>query len=112
MKITTRPATAGDVLAFFGKKAPQTIRAHVMERDGEVLGIGGYYLAGGTVVVFSDLKDGVPKLRVWREALAMMDRLKFPAICMATENSGRFLRRLGWQYVGPSDEGDVYQWQR
>ncbi len=107
----TRPATAADVVEYFGQKAPQTIRASVFEVDGELIGIAGYYLAGGVAVVFSDNKPDIPKMTIWRHAKAMMDSLRLPAICFATETSGPFLERLGWQFIEETDAGDMYKWQ-
>ena len=106
-----RPATSADVLAYFGEKAPQTIRANVLDVDGEVLGIAGYYLHGGNAVVFSDNKPDIPKLTIWRQAKALMKSLRLPSVCFATETSGPFLKRLGWQFVEETDAGDMYKWQ-
>ena len=83
------------------------MRARVLERDGEVVGIAGYYLVGGVAFMFSDNRDDIPKLTIWREAKAMMAEMKLPAICTATEQSGPFLERLGWVPVG----NGVYSWQ-
>lgn len=83
-----------------------TVRATVWERDGEVVGLAGYYLHGDVAVVFSEAKEGLPKLAVWREAKAFMARLKRPAVCF-TEGSGRFLERLGWV----KGQGEEYRWQ-
>lgn len=111
-KITTksRPATAGDVEAFFGRSVPHTIRARVLERDGAVVGVAGYYIINGLAVMFSDSKGDISKMTIWRESKAMMDGMKIPAICVSQDGSGPFLERLGWQYVGPSADGEVYKW--
>lgn len=106
-KTKTRPATMADFRSFFGRSAPHTIRARVLEIDGEVMGIAGYYLVNGAAFVFSDNKEGIPMIRIWREAKAFMESLNLPAICMADENSGPFLERLGWQSV----DGEFYKWQ-
>lgn len=111
-KPETRPATAADLLAFFGQASPVSVRAQVMTIDGAVVGVAGYYIANGVAVVFSDAKDGIPKMAIWRAAKAFMADFKLPAICVAEENSGPFLERLGWVHVGPSEAGEVYQWQR
>lgn len=105
MKIT-RDAVAGDILSFYGRTAPQTLRARVLERDGEVIGIAGYYVLNGHALVFSDNREGIPKMTIWREAVKFMADLKLPAICLASEDSGAFLKRLGWRHV----EGETYQW--
>ncbi len=83
-----------------------TVRARVWERDGEILGIAGYHLVGGTAVVFSESKPGLPKAAVWRESLKFMADLKRPAVCFS-ESAGPFLERLGWI----KGEGEEYTWQ-
>lgn len=106
----SRPATAADFRAFFGREAPHALRARALERNGEVLGLAGWYLAAGKAVVFSDMKPGIPKSLIWREARAFMAELRLPAICVASEGAGPFLERLGWVHVSGSDVGEVYAW--
>lgn len=107
----SRPATRADIYRFFGKIPGQSLRARVLEVDGEIVGVAGYYLMGNVAVMFSDSKGDIPKMTIWRESKAMMDRIKIPAICIAQEGSGRFLKRLGWTYAGPSPDGEVYEWR-
>lgn len=83
----------------------------MLEIDGKVVGLAGYYLMGGHAVMFSDGKEGIPKMTIWRESVAMMQSMKLPAICFSHDGSGPFLKRLGWTYVGPSPDGEVYKWQ-
>ena len=106
----SRLATTADLLTFYGRLPPYSVRARVLEIDGELLGVAGYHITNGMAVMFSDWKEGIPAITVWREAVAMMKEIKMPAICVATDQSGKFLKRLGWQYAGPSDDGDVYSW--
>jgi hypothetical protein len=68
-------------------------------------------MTGTRAVVFSDMVKDIPKAVIWREAIGLMARIKVPAICIAAHGSGNFLKRLGWQYQGPSEDGDVYEWQ-
>ena len=110
-KIIVRAATPADVRDYFGQNSPQTVRAKVLEADGEVMGIAGYYLSGGVAIVFSDNKPGIPKMTIWRQSVALMNSLTIPALCVASEGSERFLERLGWARVGPTDAGVIYQWQ-
>ena len=85
----------------------------MLELDGKLQGIAGYWVVNGTAVVFSDtVPDAeIPRLRIWRESLAFMKQLDMPARCLADETSGRFLARLGWEHLGSSDEGEIYEWQ-
>lgn len=107
----SRMATQGDILQFFEKLPPQTIRARVLERDGEVVGVAGYFVTGGMAVMFSDKRADIPKMTIWREAVAMMKGMKIPAVCVAESGSGPFLERLGWKRAGTSADGDVYTWR-
>lgn len=109
--LEVRAASAADVREFYGKLPPQTIRAKVLERDGEVVGVAGYYVGGPTAVVFSDAKEGIPKIRIWREAVKFMRELNLPALCVATPGSEAFLQRLGWTFAGLDDGKEVYRWQ-
>lgn len=111
MATKSRPATQADLLTFFGRLPDCSVRARVLEQGGEIVGVAGYFMAGGRAVVFSDLKGDVPNMTIWREAKALMDSLRVPALCIAENGSGPFLERLGWQYVGPSADGEVYEWQ-
>lgn len=104
-KITTRPATQADISGFYGRLPLRSVRAWVMEIDGEAAGIAGWGIEAGHVVVFSDLRDGVPKMTVWRKAKEFMAMIDFPAVCQCTETSGPFLERLGWRHVG----GTIYR---
>lgn len=104
-KTTTRPANASDILGFFGKGAPRTIRARALDVGGEVVGIAGYYVSDGVAVVFSDIRKGIPKMTIWREALSLMNSLKLPAVCEGSPESARFLKRLGWSQV---DDGYLF----
>lgn len=109
----SRPATAADFRQFFGRLPETTVRARAIEIDGEVVGIGGYYVLGEQAVMFSDHKPGaIPKITIWREVKAFMDTIEMPAICRCTKGSERFLQRLGWVLAEHTDDGDLYRWQR
>lgn len=109
--IKSRPAKASDIEAYFEKSAPQTVRARALEVNGKVVGVAGYYLQSGVAVVFSDNMEEIPKIRIWREAKAIMDSITIPAICFGDDRSGPFLKRLGWHFAGQTDVGDLYKWQ-
>lgn len=109
-RLKSRLATRADITAFFGKTPSQTVRARVLEVDDQIVGVAGYWLAGGVAVMFSDIRGDIPNLTIWRESKAMMQSMNIPALCIATAGSERFLERLGWHYVGPSSDGGVFQW--
>lgn len=102
---------AADLAQFFGEKLPMSVRARVIERDGDVVAVAGYYFAGSRVAVFSDLKADLPKMTIWREAKALMDGISLPAYCMTNTGAGQFLKRLGWDFHSTSPDGDFYTWQ-
>lgn len=110
--IETRLATADDIFAFYGKMPPRSVRAWAMERDGVVVGLAGYFVAGGRAVMFSDINAPIPAVAIWRASKALMENLRIPAICVGTEKSKPFLERLGWEYVGDSSDGMVFEWSR
>lgn len=107
MPIEVRAAVAADIFAFYGRTAPQSLRAKVLVRDGEVIGLAGHYLMNGVAVVFSESKGDVPKMTVWRESVKFMKTLSLPAICVASDGSGPFLERLGWRHV----DGEIYRYE-
>lgn len=87
------------------------MRARVIERDGEVVAVAGYYVTNGWAAVFSDIKDEtLPKLLIWREALKVMRDVKIKAFCVGDEKSGAFLQRLGWKFNNSGPDGDIYTW--
>lgn len=103
--LRTRTATRSDIVSFYGDIPAQTFRAWVLEDDEEIKGVAGYYAMGDMVVVFSDVKEGVPKMTIWRQAKALMESIPGPAICYSND-SKPFLERLGWE-----DTGDgVFKW--
>lgn len=105
----TRPASRRDLLDFYGRLPERNSFSQVLERDGEVVGIAGYLVAGGVRFAFSETNDKieeVPKTRIWKEAKKFMKLLP-PCFC-ESKNSGEFLTRLGWEQVG---EGNIYKWE-
>lgn len=87
------------------------MRARVLEVDGEVVGIGGYWVLNGVAIVFSDVAGDISPIRIWREAVEFMNDLDMPARCVADAGSEKFLKRLGWVHLGSSDDGEVFEWQ-
>jgi len=100
------------MIEFFGTLPSYTLRATVWEIDGKVVAMIGYWMIAGQAVVFSDIDPlaEAPAIRIWREAKAFMDNLKHDARCVAQEGSERFLESLGWQHIGTSDDGEIFEW--
>lgn len=120
--IEIRPATAADVLAFFGRSPQKTMQAVVVIKDGELSAFAGVTIERNQIIAFSDVKDGVrvPNITVWRCAKAIMKYIRgrqAPVFAIASPDiprSGRFLQTLGFTYVGPCESGNVYRldpWQ-
>lgn len=106
MRLEGRPATAADVRDYFEGKIPTSLRAWVLEVDGEVAGIAGYHFVGKNARVFSEMRRPIPRAAIWRESVKFMRRISFPAFCEADESSGPFLERLGWK----TEDGVIYRW--
>lgn len=104
-KTKIEPATAQDFQSFFGESAPVTMRAWVLRLDGEIVGIGGYFMAGARAVAFSDLREDIaaPKLTIWRAAKQLMSKITAPATCRS--DNEKLMRSLGWRHV----IGDVWE---
>lgn len=99
------------MIEMFGKPYSATLRAWSLEADGKVVAMAGYFMSAGKAVVFSDIKEDVPKMTIWREAKRFMDQLNVPSVCLAEDEAGPFLERLGWVFEGHSQDGGVYTWQ-
>jgi hypothetical protein len=114
-----RTARPSDFQEIYDRPAPVSMRAWSAELDGEVLGMAGYYIASGQIMVFSTMKDRmrdfpVTIMRASRRFMASLKEAKLPAICVASPDEGNscaFLERLGWSHAGTGDEGEVYTWR-
>lgn len=111
--VTFRPATARDFETFYGRPAPQTVRALVAVKDGEVIGLGGYWLRDGDAVAFSDIKPEFRKRpkEILKAARLLVGYLREKGIPMVAEasphekNSPRMLRWAGFEQI----EGSLYR---
>lgn len=109
------PATDEMIRRFYGGPVPQTVRAVAGVRDGEVLGIGGYYVCGPRVVIFSDIKPeylGMKKsiVKATRKVLEMVRESGMPAMAVpddGIDGAKFFLDRLGFI----EQNHGVYEWR-
>lgn len=107
MGLDIRPATRASLREFYGRDIPVTTRAWTLHYAGQMVGVGGYYLLPRTKLVYTDLRDGVPKVVIMRAARALMDRIQPPAMALCERpRARRLLTRLGWRDTG---EG-VFEW--
>jgi hypothetical protein len=109
------PATEEMIREFYGSNPPRTVRAIAGVRDGEVLGVGGYYILGRRVFVFSDIKPEAMKekkaiVRATKIVLGMVRKSGIPGMAIADdgiEGAEKFLSRIGFE----KQPSGVYEWQ-
>lgn len=115
--ITVRYATKEDVDAFhrMHESIPDhghthtlenTIRAWVVEKDGELACIAGVIFGKGYVEAFSDMMPGLKasKRTIYKYAKILANNIKglnIPVIALAKENpdSSKFLMSMGFKFV-------------
>lgn len=93
-----RDATRADFEAFFGIPPPFSMRAQVAEKDGEVVGIGGYHFDCGVAVAFTNHKPGLTRREVvlcGRRMMDMLSGLKTMVVARCDENDTA-LRHFGF----------------
>lgn len=118
-KVELRDATPGDIKRWYNGPPPVSMRAQVLEVDGELLAIWGVQSTQGEVVCFSTIK---PEARVLKrevvKGIRMMRKLLqqyAQVIAFATEaepTSENFIKHVGFVYAGESAHGRVYSWVR
>lgn len=115
-RLISRPATAADIRAFYGDRPHPTLKALVVTRADEVLGVIGLAREGRRAKYFSEIKEDLrPRLKrmislrtIWKSMdLVRNSRLPVYALAQADEpDSHRVLQRLGFVQI----ESEVYQW--
>ncbi len=110
-----RLATAEDVKEFYGS-FPQSIKALVMEDNGELIGIACVTIENSRMFALSEMKRKIPAKAIWRGVLAFRELIKdvrcpILAICNKQyNNSPAFLEKVGFRYLRNIPEGDIYLW--
>ena len=112
-------ATAADVRAFYGEPSPYSLRACVALLDGKPVALGGYAYRAGLLYAFLELKEEMRTRRVsiarfTRRLVEIFDR-GMPGMAIAAPDeptADRFLRWVGFEYVGACDDGEVYRWRK
>ena len=113
-EILTRPATAQDIEAYYGKEPRGTLRAYAAIMDGEVVGLIGIVREATVGRFFCDFK---PKLQPYLQSITIMravkrsmefaDQYRGPVVAVAEHAEGcRILHRLGWTHL----QGELYGW--
>lgn len=117
-RLISRPATAGDIRAFYGDRPHPTLKAIVVAQGPEILGVIGLAREATRAKFFSEIREDLrPRLKrmislrtIWA-AMELVRQSKLPVFAIAQEDepdSHRVLKRLGFVHL----EGDVYQWPR
>lgn len=112
--VKIKPATREDLISFYGEQLNRTVYAYVGERDGEVLGLGGYYFDKDSIVMFSDIKpEGRDKkksiVKIIKIIMKAARKHRLPIVAVPDddyESSCQLLKRLGFENFG-----EVYIWQ-
>ena len=103
-----RPATAQDFVTTFKRPTARTVMAWVVEEEGTVLGIGGFYMDTGRVVMFAEIAEGARTRCRWparamltsaRHVLAQALKTGMPVYAVAdpaVKNAAKLLEKIGF----------------
>lgn len=114
-----RPATADDLVSFYGHHPRSTMRAVVAEHDGRILGVAGLMRTPNGLLAVSEITDELRRyplviMRAGRIIADMARKSAVPVYAVASDkeaNSAAFLERLGFVCISESREGGLFQWQ-
>jgi hypothetical protein len=119
--IGTRPATAGDLLEYYGQTFPFSVRALVITIDDRVRGVLGLARRGDHYLLFSDTREELrpylgrmPILRAIRRVMGWMEERGAPVLAVRSETEPRsagLLERMGFEPYMQTSAGEVYRWQ-
>lgn len=119
-EVEIRPARAADFCALYGKPPPFTCQALTVVYQGEVVAIGGVTMTEAGYVMCMMIKEGIdaPKIKIWRYCKKIMDMISqgksviYAGADVKYPNSGKFLRKLGFEYLCDDEQGgEVFIWQ-
>jgi len=106
-----RPATAEDIVAFYGRPWPTTLRAVVLVLDEKIVGVIGLSREGDHLKLFSDaapeLEPHIKSITVMRglkKVMQWVEASQMPVLAVA--DNPPLLEKLGFELL----EGNVYQW--
>lgn len=115
-----RPATRADIDQMISEPLPWRVRAWAVERDGELLGVGGFaYQPNDTIAAFVLKKPGAERYRLalhkaGRLAMAEARRLGYRRIVALADKTNdaaeRWLERLGFRQV-MVDKEQAWVWE-
>src|SRR3990167_11477671 len=97
-----RPCTRMDFEAFYSKGPPMTLRALAAERDGDIVGIGGYYIVNGMAHAFTDQRGMTRRemVKAARQLVAFLDTVKTQMIAQCGSDGDTALKHYGYEPWG------------
>lgn len=115
-KPVIRPATSEDIEKFSPERNKPSIRALCIERDGEILALGGVARMGGRWFAFSDIAPEARQYRVMiaRGAIRIFESLRrdgFKTVYAQRDDAepmaDKWMRSLGFKHM----RSGFYKWQ-
>ena len=108
--IEIRDATSDDLISFYGRPPPVTVRAIVALKDGVIECVAGVTMEA-LPIAFSDMRpDCAGKVTIFKTALKMVEFLKkdHPWVINHVD-TGKFLVRLGFKCVRTDKNTKIYR---
>jgi hypothetical protein len=105
-----RDATREDFRTFYGIDPPFSVRAAVAEKNGEIVGFGGYYIRDGVAIAFTDRKGDLTRREVvlcGRRMRELLARLNVNMWAMCGADGDTALRHFGFE-----PDGEAYRMVR
>jgi len=117
-KFEIRGADKIDLRRWFGGELPPvSMRAQVLDIEGELVGIWGVQFFKGQMLGFTKFKDAA---KVHKRAMVAMVKSarkmlqEYPYVIAFADKdeptADGFIRHIGFQYAGSSPQGEVYEW--
>lgn len=115
-----RPATQADLEQFYEGHIPVSMRAHVLELGGKILGVGGLYFDDGYTVAFSHLKDELRAHKKWiargarylQRVIAQEPGTVLALASPREKTSEHLLQRLGFEQARQTPNGMLCVFRR
>jgi len=109
-----RWATAQDIVDFYGHPQPFTLRAMVLEQNGQIMALGGVMHHPRDPVAMMEMKSGAGKKSVLKGSLIALKTIlsRYNAVYAFRDTeqctSLNYLERLGFKAIDENNE--VYLW--
>lgn len=115
-----RPATRADLEQFYEGRIPVSMRAHVLDVGGKILGVGGLYFESGYTVAFSHITDELRAHRKWivkgaRYLQRLIEQEPGTVLAVASpkeKTSEHLLQRLGFEQARQTPNGMLCVFRR